>query len=167
MLLRTLAALVLLGLLWVLGVIDPGGLPWESQEFRVSGATVVVYLAWSALETVFRRGRAGLPYAVFYSVLLVTALDSFLLEITTWSSPWSLRWIGLLLFAAGCVLRIRAFRLGSAGLLRTGRYLQLAGLPTALGSIAGLVLAAVAGIPGSIHEEPGQTEEADPEDSAP
>ncbi|OPL20033.1 MAG: hypothetical protein AVO35_00820 [Candidatus Aegiribacteria sp. MLS_C] len=166
MLFRTLAILVLIGLLWALGIIDPGGLPWDSQEFRVSGATVLIYLVWSAVETVYRRGRTGLPYAVFYSVLLVTALDSFLLELTTWSSPWSLRWAGLLIFAAGSGLRIRAFRLGSAGLLRAGRYLQLAGLPSALGSVAGLVLAAVAGIPGSVHEEPGQQEDAELDEGA-
>jgi hypothetical protein len=42
---------------------------------------------------------------------------------------------------------------GSVTLLRNGRYLQLIGLPCALGSIAGLALALAAGIPGSIHEE--------------
>lgn len=163
MILRFFLVLVLVGLLWVLGAVDLEALPWNSIEFQVSGATVLVYLIWSAWESRYRGGSASLPYAVFYSVLLVSAVDGFLLELTTWNSPWILRWTGLFIFTAGSGFRISAFRKESVSGLRLGRYLQLAGLPVALGSLAGLVLALVAGIPGSIHEDldlprPGEEE---------
>lgn len=166
MIMRTLAALALIGLLWALDVIDLSSLPWDSQEFRAGGATVLVYLAWSAWESRYRRGSVGSAYAVFYAVLLVTALDSFLLELTTWSEPSALRWAGLFVFAAGCGFRIQAYRSSSSGMLRTGRLLQLAGLPVALGSIAGLALAVLAGIPGSIHEELDPPETVEEESGA-
>ncbi|MFO8183138.1 MAG: hypothetical protein R6U39_03100 [Candidatus Aegiribacteria sp.] len=153
MILRFILVLVLVGVLWALGAVDLEALPWDSIEFQVSGATVLVYLIWSAWESRYRGGSASLPYAVFYSVLLVSAVDGFLLELTSWSSPWILRWAGLLFFAAGSAFRIAAFRLESVSWLRFGRYLQLAGLPVALGSLAGLALALVAGVPGSIHED--------------
>lgn len=162
MIFRSILVLVLIGLLWALGAVDLRALPWNSIEFQVSGATVLAYLIWSAWESRYRVRSASLPYAVFYSVLLVSAVDGFLLELTTWGSPWILRWAGLFIFAAGSAFRISAFRLRSVAGLRLGRYLQLAGLPVALGSLAGLVLALVAGLPGSIHEEldlPGPEEE--------
>lgn len=153
MLLRSLAVLVLLVILLALGIIDPANLPWHSTEFRVSGVTVMVYLLWSASESRYRGGGGSLPYAVFYSVLLVSALDSFLLELTVFGPPWFPRWAGLALFTAGSAVRLRAFRTSSSVTLRTGRYLQLAGLPAALGSISGLAVALAAGVPGSLHEE--------------
>lgn len=155
MIFRSVAILVLLGLLWAFGLVDLGGLPWHSPDFRVGGATVLVYLAWSAWESRYRKGPDNLPYLVFYGVLLVSALDGFLLELTTWSSPWILRWAGLAMFTAGCILRGAAYSRESVRILRYGRVLQLAGLPVALGSIAGTVVALAAGIPGSIHEELG------------
>jgi hypothetical protein len=150
---RVLVVFALLGLLWLIGAIDLGSLPWHSSDFRISGATVIVYLVWSALESRYRGGISSLPYAVFYSVLLISALDGFLLEITTWQSPVILRWTGLVFFTVGSVLRLGAYREGSTDRLRLGRYFQLAGLPTALGSIAGLAVAVFAGIPGSMHED--------------
>ncbi|MBN2587735.1 MAG: hypothetical protein JXA64_07630 [Candidatus Fermentibacteraceae bacterium] len=161
MIFRSMVVLVLIGLLWVLGVVDLQGLPWHAPDFQVSGATVLVYLLWSAWESRHRSGSAGLPYMLFYAVLLISAVDGFLLEITKWGPPWILRWTGLSLFTAGCCLRAAAYRRSSSRLLRLGRYLQLAGLPVALGSIAGTAVALAAGIPGSIHEELELPSEAD------
>ncbi len=162
MIFRSIVVLVLIGLLWVLGIVDLQDLPWHAPDFQVSGATVLVYLLWSAWESRYRSGSASLPYVVFYAVLLISAVDGFLLEITKWGPPWILHWAGLALFAAGCCLRAAAYRRSSSRLLRLGRYLQLAGLPVALGSIAGTVVALAAGIPGSVHEElelPSEAEE--------
>lgn len=153
MILRSIAVLVLLGMLWFLGVIDLETLPWHSKEFQICGTTVLLYLFWSASESRYRGGSENLPYIVFYSVLLVSAVDSFLLDLTAYGPPWILRWAGLILFAAGSFIRLAAYRSRSVEHLRLGRYLQLAGLPVALGSIAGTVVALAAGIPGSIHEE--------------
>jgi len=161
MIFRSLVVLVLIGVLWLTGVVNLDSLPWDSTEFRISGSAVVLYLIWSAWESRYRGGSASLPYAVFYAVLLVSALDGFLLEITTFRSPWLLRWSGLVIFAAGSALRIAAFRTGSVTALRSGRYAQLAGLPLALGSIAGLVVALAAGVPGSVNEELGRQIEQD------
>jgi len=153
MVFRSIAVLALIGVLWVLGIIDPSALPLHSRDFQICGATVLLYLFWSAAESKYRGGSASLPYTVFYAVLLVSAVDSFLLELTTYGSPWVLRWAGLVLFACGSVMRLTAYRTRSVRRLRLGRYLQLAGLPVALGSIAGTVIALAAGIPGSINEE--------------
>ena len=162
MVLRSIAVLVLIGVLWLLGILNPETLPWHSSEFQVCGVTVLLYLLWSASESKNRGGSAGLPYIVFYAVLLVSSVDSFLLELTTYSSPLILRWSGVLLFAAGSIVRLVACRNMSPGNLRLGRYLQLAGLPVALGSAAGTVVALAAGIPGSIHEDfKNQHEEID------
>lgn len=156
MVLRSIAVLALIGVMWLLGIIDPETLPLHSREFQLCGATVLIYLFWSAAESKYRGGSSSLPYTVFYAVLLVSAVDSFLLELTTYGSPWILRWAGLVLFAAGSTMRLAAYRKRSVKHLRLGRYLQLAGLPVVLGSIAGTVVAAAAGIPGSIKEELNQ-----------
>jgi hypothetical protein len=153
MVLRSIAILVLIGMLWLLGVIDLETLPWHSNEFQICGVTVLLYLFWSASESKYRGDSESLPYIVFYAVLLVSAVDSFLLELTTYDSLWILRWAGVVLFAAGSLIRVAAYRSRSVNNLRLGRYLQLAGLPVALGSITGTVVALAAGIPGSIHEE--------------
>ncbi len=152
MILRSITVLALLAVLWLLGIIDPGALPLHSREFQICGAAVLIYLFWSAAESKYRGGSASLPYTVFYAVLLVSVLDSFLLGLTTFGSPWLLRWTGLILFTFGSLMRLAAYRKRSASHLRLGRYLQLAGLPVALGSIAGTVVAMAAGIPGSINE---------------
>ena len=120
---------------------------------------MLLYLFWSAAESKYRGGSTSLPYTVFYAVLLVSAVDSFLLELTTYGPPWILRWAGLVLFASGSLMRLAAYRKRSVKHLRLGRYLQLAGLPAALGSIVGTVVAVAAGIPGSIHEELNQVDE--------
>lgn len=153
MIVKSIFILAFIAALWVLGVIHLEDLPLGSQEFQVCGSTVLLYLIWSAAEANRRTGQGGLPYLVFYVVLLVSAVDSFLLQLTTVTLPWSVRWAGVLLFAAGSFCRLAAFRRNRSDLLRFGRYLQLAGLPVALGSIVGLAVAAAAGIPGSIHEE--------------
>ncbi len=159
MALRSLTVLALIGVLWLLGIIDPEALPLHSSEFQICGATVLLYLFWSASESKYRGGSASLPYTVFYAVLLVSAIDGFLLELTTYGPPWILRWTGLVLFASGSVMRLAAYRNRSVKHLRLGRFLQLAGLPVALGSIAGTVVAITAGIPGSINEELDQSDE--------
>ncbi|MCD4701456.1 MAG: hypothetical protein K8S24_06320 [Candidatus Aegiribacteria sp.] len=153
MAIRSLAVLALIGVLWLLGIIDPGALPLHSREFQLSGVTVMLYLFWSAAESKYRGGSSSLPYTVFYAVLLVSAVDSFLLGLTVYGPPWVLRWAGVVLFASGSIVRLAAYRIRSVRHLRWGRYLQLAGLPVALGSIAGTVVAIAAGIPGSINEE--------------
>lgn len=153
MYLRSLTVLVLIGVLWLLGIIDLQALPWHSVEFQICGITVLFYLFWSATESRYRGGSSSLPYTVFYAVLLVSVVDSFLLELTAYGPPWILRWAGLVMFIAGSLTRLAAYRNGSVSHLRLGRYLQLAGLPVALGSIAGTVVAVAAGIPGSMHEE--------------
>ncbi|MCD4776045.1 MAG: hypothetical protein K8S15_08370 [Candidatus Aegiribacteria sp.] len=159
MVLRSIAILALIGVLWLLGIIDLETLPWHSNEFQICGVTVLLYLFWSASESKYRGGSASLPYTVFYAVLLVSAVDSFLLELTSYGSPWILRWAGVALFTSGSLTRLAAYRNRSVKCLRLGRYLQLAGLPVALGSIAGSVVALTAGIPGSIHEELDRPEE--------
>ncbi|MEN8208677.1 MAG: hypothetical protein ABFR50_05425 [Candidatus Fermentibacteria bacterium] len=153
MVFRSITVLALIGVLWLLGVIDPSALPLHSREFQICGVTVLLYLFWSAAESKYRAGSASLPYTVFYAVLLVSAVDSFLLGLTAYGPPWLLRWGGVALFASGSILRLTAYRTGSVRRLRLGRYIQLAGLPVALGSIAGTVVALAAGIPGSINEE--------------
>lgn len=153
MIIRFVLIIAVIAVLSVLGVIHPEDLPWQSREFQVCGITVLIYLFWSAAESKFRGGQGGLPYTVFYAVLLVSVVDSFLLQLTAYGSPWILRWAGAALFAAGSVIRLTAFRLNSVRALRLGRFCQLAGLPVAFGSIIGTVVALSAGIPGSIHEE--------------
>ncbi len=153
MIIRFVLIIAVIAVLSVLGVIHLEDLPWHSREFHVCGITVLVYLFWSATESKFRGRQGGLPYTVFYAVLLVSVVDSFLLRLTAYSSPWILRWAGAVLFIAGSVIRIAAFKLNSVRLLRLGRYCQLAGLPVAFGSVIGTVVALSAGIPGSLHEE--------------
>jgi len=159
MVFKSIAVLALIGVLWLLGIIDPSTLPMHSREFQLCGATVLLYLFWSAAESKYRGGSSSLPYTVFYAVLLVSAVDSFLLGLTTYGPPWVLRWAGLVLFASGSIMRLAAYRKRSVQHLRLGRYLQLAGLPVALGSIAGTVIAMAAGIPGSIKEDINQPDE--------
>jgi hypothetical protein len=141
--------------LWALGVVHLEDLPWDSGDFRVSGATVIVYLLWSTSEMRRRGGgqTPALPFAVFYAVLLVSAVDSFLLRLTAYEGPLVLRWSGTVVFAAGSAVRLRALGRTDVRLLRIGRLLQLAGLPVALGSIAGSAAAVLMGVPGSHGEE--------------
>ena len=153
MIIRFVLIIAVIAVLSVLGVIHLEDLPWHSMEFQICGITVLVYLFWSATESKFRGGQGGLPYTVFYAVLLVSVVDSFLLRLTAYSSPWILRWAGAVLFISGSVIRITAFKRNSVRLLRLGRYCQLAGLPVAFGSVIGTVVALSAGIPGSLHEE--------------
>lgn len=104
-----------------------------------------------------RRGGGqapALPFAAFYAVLLVSAVDSFLLRLTSYDGPLVLRWAGVLVFAAGSAMRLLALVRTDVRLLRAGRLLQLAGLPVALGSMAGSAVAILIGIPGSLREEP-------------
>jgi hypothetical protein len=152
---RLWSVALILAVLWVLGAIHPEDLPWDSNEFRVSGAAVAIYLAWSGAELRRRGGgqAPALPFTVFYAVLLVSAVDSFLLRLTAFGGPWVLRWAGVLAFAAGSAMRLWSIGRGDVRLLRTGRLLQLAGLPVALGSIAGSAVGILVGLPGSLREE--------------
>lgn len=155
MTLRLGMIVVLLGVLWAIGAIHPEDLPWGSGDFQISGVTVLLYILWSASETRARAGGSSspIPFAVLYAVLLVSAVDGFLLRLTTYEGPLPLRWGGAALFAAGSVVRLRAIGISDVRLLRIGRLLQIAGLPVSLGSIAGTVTAALLGVPGSIREE--------------
>lgn len=116
---------------------------------------MLLYVLWSSTEMRMRGGGASpaLPFAAFYTVLLVSAVDGFLLRLTTWGGPMPLRWAGVLLFAAGSAARLAAMRRRSGSLLRTGRILQLAGLPVALGSLSGSAAALLIGLPGALREE--------------
>jgi len=150
---RIFLAIIVVLVLSHLGLIDMGGLPWDSVEFRVSAATVMVYLLWSFLES--KRGKDAIDaaYIAFLIVLLVSAADGFLLEVTVFGGYFWIRWLGLFLFAFGGMIRLLGFRRRSAALLRRGRYLQLPGLPVALGSLAGLATALIVAASGMVRKE--------------
>lgn len=145
MLVRILILAAVIVLLAVAGIINLGDLPWQNHDFRASGAVVLLYLFWSLSEK--RGGSEGLDPSrlAMYTVLLVSAVDSFLLRITVWNGLYVLRYAGIALFAGGCVLRLTALAKGRQGMLRVGRVLQLIGLPVGLGSIAGTAVGAVPG----------------------
>lgn len=146
MLVRFVVLAVIVAVLAATGLIDFGTLPWGNDDFRASGAVVLLYLAWSMAEK--RPGTDGLDPSrlALYTVLLVSAVDSFLLRLTAWNGHFALRYAGAVLFAVGCALRLGAGPRRNLRLLRTGRILQLVGLPAGLGSAAGVVTGALPGV---------------------
>lgn len=136
----------MVALLWATGLLELN-LPWDDPVFRVSGASVVVYLLWSLAEGARKRPGMNLPQLAMYVVLLVSALDSFVLDVTVFLSPLVLRWAGAVLLLAGCSVRLAAIYLAAPqALLKAGRAMQLVGLPLGLGSLSGLVVGAVPGM---------------------
>ena len=145
-------------------------LPWSDPDFQVSGGLVALYLVWSATESSLRRAVLCAPVLGMYATLLVSVLDSFLIRATPFatilgSELWPVRWAGLVLFGVGSALRIATVARGPGSLLRAGRALQLAGLPLALGSVAGAVvglLPAMMTVPlEKLEEAPGVGVESD------
>lgn len=138
-------------------------LPWSDPDFQASGGLVVLYLLWAGAESARRPPRLGLPVLGMYATLLVSVVDSFLIRATTFPELLGhellpVRWTGLALFAAGSL--IRAVHPDRTGWLRAGRVLQLSGLPSALGSVAGMatgLLPAMLTV-GREHAEPEEPE---------
>jgi hypothetical protein len=144
---RILVLAGVVALLWATGLLELN-LPWSDPLFVVSGVTVAAYLLWSLAEGARRRPGTDPSQLAMYVVLLVSAVDAFLLEITLFESPLAIRWAGAVLFAAGAGARLAAVYGGpKPALLRWGRVLQLVGLPLGVGSLAG---AAVGAVPGTV-----------------
>jgi hypothetical protein len=131
------------------GIIDLSMLPTEDPDFQATLATISIYMLWSALES---RGTDS-SRITLYAVLLVSAIDTFLLGLTDFPGLMYLRWTGVGLLAAGCVLRFLAQRTGNPVLLRSGRIGQELGVALGLGSFAGTVVAVFPGIPSSLKED--------------
>lgn len=161
---RILVMAGVVALLWATGLLELD-LPWSDPLFAVSGVTVVVYLLWSLGEGGRRRPGTDASQLAMYVVLLVSAVDSFLLELTIFESPLTVRWAGAALFFAGAGCRLLAvYGSRSPGLLRWGRVLQLVGLPLGLGSLAGTVVGALPGSIAAIRtDESSAFESEDPE----
>jgi hypothetical protein len=158
MLIRFVILAAVIAVLALAGLIDLGGLPWESNDFRASGVTVLLYLFWSLTES--RGGIDGMDPSrlAMYTVLLVSAVDSFLLRITVWEGLYILRFAGVAIFAAGSILRLTSGSSGRPGMLRAGRILQLVGLPAGLGSVAGVLVGAVPGTVAALREDQPEAE---------
>ncbi len=143
---RILVLAGVVALLWATGLLELN-LPWADPVFQVSGACVAVYLLWSLTEGGRKRPGTTRSQLAMYVVLLVSALDSFVLDITVFVQPLPLRWVGAVLLLAGCALRLAAvYGSTSKLLLRAGRAMQLVGLPLGLGSVSGLAVGAVPGM---------------------
>ena len=161
MLLRIVLLAAVVAVLAVAGVIDLSGLPWDNPDFRASGSIVLLYMLWSVAETGRRSDPLSLPRLGLYTVLLVSAVDSLLLRLTIFQGFFTIRYAGSLVFAAGSILRLIAFRKRSVNLLRIGRMLQLTGLPVGFGSVAGLVIGILPGSISALKEELPETESPD------
>lgn len=144
--LRYLIPPAVVALLALTGMVDLSILPWRNSDFQASLATVCVYLLWSAAGDLEGSDRTGI-----YTVLLISAVDSFLLRLAVFQGLMFLRWAGVVLLAAGCALRtlIRC----RAGLLRTARIMQLAGLPLGFGTLAGPAVALFPGLVFALKED--------------
>ncbi len=132
------------------GVIDLSLLPLEDPDFQATLATVGIYMIWSVLESGRQTNSSRIT---LYAVLLVSALDTFLLGLTNFSGLMYLRWAGVFLLASGCIARLLAIRGKNGLLLRYGRIGQELGIALGLGSVAGVVIAIFPGIPSSLREE--------------
>lgn len=140
---RVLILAGVVALLWATGLLELD-LPWGDPVFQVSGVCVAVYLLWSLAEGARKRPGTDASQLAMYVVLLVSAVDSFVLDITVFTSPLVLRWAGALLLLAGCTARLAAVYGPAPGRsLKAGRALQVTGLPLGLGSLAGLVVGAL------------------------
>lgn len=128
-------------MLAVSGVV-PVRLPWSDPDFQVSGATVLIYLAWSLAGSRCACGARSAVRLSLYAVLLVSSVDSFVARLTLVHGLFPLRWLGAAALAAGCVLTVLPGRAGG----RLGTILQCAGLALGLGSLAGTACAAMAAV---------------------
>ncbi len=149
-LVRILMPMAVIAGLAYFGVIDLSLLPMDDPNFQATLATIGIYMIWSVLESVRGTDSSRLT---LYAVLLVSALDSFLLELTSFSGHMYLRWAGVALLFFGCLVRLLALKTGNTMLLRLGRIGQQLGVALGLGSIAGTVVAVFPGIPSSLREE--------------
>jgi len=149
-LVRILVPLAVIAGLAYFGIIDLSLLPMDDPNFQATLATVGIYMLWSILESVRDTDTSRIT---LYAVLLVSALDTFLLELTSFSGHMYIRWAGVLLLVSGCFVRLLALKTGNTMLLRLGRVGQDLGVALGLGSIAGTVVAVFPGIPSSLREE--------------
>lgn len=149
---RTAARLIglaaFLAVLKLTGAVD-FALPWGDPAFQITGATVVLYFAWSLSGGGCACGAGGRPACPLtgsavdmgsYAVLLVSAVDGMLLRITPFPGDPTWRWTGPVLFAAGAVMHHLPRFARAAPLLR------MAGLPIGFSSIAGLGVAVLASL---------------------
>ncbi|MFO7626078.1 MAG: hypothetical protein R6V62_02315 [Candidatus Fermentibacteraceae bacterium] len=144
---RYLIPVAVLAVLAATGVVDISLLPWHNGDFQASLAVVLVYLFWSATSS----GEDGADRTAMYAVLLVSTIDSFLLRMTVFSGLLPLRWAGVALLAAGSAMRVLHRR--RIGVYRTGRVMQLFGIPLGLGTLAGVVVAAFPGLVFALKED--------------
>ncbi len=147
---RILLPLAVVAGLAYFGFIDLSLLPLEDPDFQATLATVGIYMIWSVLES---NRETDSSRITLYAVLLVSALDTFLLELTNFSGLMYLRWTGVSLLAVGCAARLAALRVSNLTILRYGRIGQELGVALGLGSIAGTVIAIFPGIPSSLKED--------------
>lgn len=148
--LRIVIPLAVIAVLAYAGIIDLSMLPLEDPDFQATLATVGIYMIWSVLENNTQTNSSRIT---LYAVLLVSAIDTFLLRITAFPGLMFLRWTGVVLLAAGCLARLISLRNGSISFLRYGRIFQQLGVALGLGSIAGVVIAIFPGIPSSLKED--------------
>lgn len=144
---RYLIPLAVVAVLVITGLVDLASLPWRNGDFQVSLAVVLVYLFWSAGG----GDSQGADRTAIYAVLLVSAVDSFLLRLTSFQGLFVLRWAGVVLLAAGSVLRAR--HRGNLMSFRAGRVMQLFGIPLGLGTLAGMAVAAFPGLVFALKED--------------
>lgn len=146
---RILLPLVVVAGLAYFGVIDLSILPMEDPDFQATLATVGVYMIWSVLEGSRETDSSRIT---LYAVLLVSALDTFLLELTNFPELMLVRWAGVVILVSGSVARLIAIRSRNEMFLRYGRIGQEIGIALGLGSVAGTVIALFPGIPSSLKE---------------
>lgn len=147
---RILLPLAVIAGLAFFGIIDLSLLPMDDPDFQATLATIGIYMLWSVLESGRETNSSRIT---LYAVLLVSALDTFLLELTNFSGLMYLRWIGVALLTFGCTARLLALRSGKAMFLRYGRIGQELGIALGLGSIIGTVIAIFPGIQSSLKED--------------
>lgn len=139
---RLAAFVVFLAALRLAGLIT-FDLPWADTGFQVTGITTLLYLAWSLAgpRGASPAGGTGGPAVMArYAVLLVSAVDGLLLELTPIPGPGWIRWAGPVSFATGAALGMARRK----GFSRTSEALRLCGLAVGFGSIAGLAVAVIA-----------------------
>ena len=147
---RILLPLAVIAGLAFFGIIDLSLLPMDDPDFQATLATIGIYMIWSVLESGRETNSSRIT---LYAVLLVSALDTFLLELTNFSGLMYLRWTGVALLTTGCTARLLALRSGNAMFLRYGRVGQELGIALGLGSIIGTVIAIFPGIQSSLKED--------------
>lgn len=151
---RSLAVRLLFMLLAVAALRAAGlvtfDLPWREPAFLASGATVLVYLAWSLAGARPEPGAGfGLHRIALYSVLAVSAFDGFIflpgsdLPVhTLLRDIYPARFTGVVMLATGSTLDLLSK--GGRRLALPAVMLQMDGFALGLGSVAG-ILASCAG----------------------